>query len=82
MPRQGRSPTELKPKVAPEALREEGTMAEFATRYDLHPNVIANWKRKFREQSAGRFFQGSRSSRIPGRRGAAGKDPGALIIRA
>ncbi len=51
MPRKRRSfPAELKAKVALEALREEATMSELAARYDVHPNVIANWKRKAREQ--------------------------------
>jgi transposase len=43
-------PPELKAKVALEALREEATMTELAARYDAHPNLIANWKRKAREQ--------------------------------
>ncbi len=43
-------PPELKAKVALEALREEATMTELAARYDVHPNLIANWKRKAREQ--------------------------------
>ena len=51
MPRKRRSfPAELKAKVALEALREEATMTELAARYDVHPNLIANWKRKAREQ--------------------------------
>ena len=41
MPRKRRSyPVELKAKVALEALREEATMAELASRYDVHPNLI------------------------------------------
>ena len=51
MPRKRRKyPPELKAKVALEALREESTMTELAARYDVHPNVIAEWKRKAREQ--------------------------------
>ena len=46
MPRKRRSyPAELKAKVALEALREEATMAELAARYDVHPNLIATWKK-------------------------------------
>ena len=51
MPRKRRSyPAELKAKVALEALREEATMAELAARYDVHPNLIANWKKQVRDQ--------------------------------
>ena len=51
MPRKRRSyPAELKAKVALEALREEATMAELAARYDVHPNLIATWKKQVREQ--------------------------------
>ena len=51
MPRKRRSyPVELKAKVALEALREEATMAELASRYDVHPNLIANWKKHACEQ--------------------------------
>ena len=50
MPRKRRSyPAELKAKVALEALREEATMTELASRYDVHPNLIANWKKRARE---------------------------------
>ena len=51
MPRKSRSyPAELKAKIALEALCEEATMAELAARYGVHPNLIANWKTKARQQ--------------------------------
>ena len=56
MPRKRRSyPVELKAKVALEALREEATMTELASRYDVHPNLIANWKKHAREQALAGF---------------------------
>ena len=48
-------PAELKAKVAREALREEATMTELASRYDVHPNLIANWKKKAREHVLASF---------------------------
>ena len=36
---------EFKAKVALAAMRGDGTMAELAARYQIHPNMIAKWKR-------------------------------------
>ena len=56
MPRKRRQyPSEFKAKVASEVLREEATMTELAARYDVHPNLIANWKKKAREQVLSSF---------------------------
>lgn len=37
---------EFKAKVALEAISGEHTLSELATRYDLHQNMIATWKRQ------------------------------------
>jgi len=37
---------EFKAKVALEAIKGEHTLAELATRFELHPNMITNWKRQ------------------------------------
>jgi transposase len=38
--------SEFKAKVALEALREEMSMVEISKRYDVHPNMISNWKKQ------------------------------------
>ena len=78
MPRKRRSyPAELKAKVALEALREEATMAELAARYDVHPNLMANWKKTARQTVLAGFLGEPRAAGgLSGDRGpgAAGKD--------
>ena len=37
---------EFKAKVALEAIKGEQTLADLATRFGLHPNLITNWKRQ------------------------------------
>ena len=37
---------EFKAKVALEAIQGQRTIAELATRHELHPNLITQWKRQ------------------------------------
>lgn len=43
---------EFKAKVALEALQGQRTIAELATRHELHPNLIAQWRRQAIEKLA------------------------------
>lgn len=51
---------EFKAKVALAALSGELTLAELAAKYDVHPTVIATWKRQAKENMvAGSAGQGA-----------------------
>ena len=49
MGKRRRFSAEFKARVALEALTGAHTMAELAAKHDVHPNMIAQWKRKARE---------------------------------
>ena len=47
---------EFKSKVAIAALQERSTLSELSKRYDIHPNMIVQWKKSLIENGS-RLFQ-------------------------
>ena len=53
---------ELKAKIILSLLKEEKSSKELAEAYDIHPNLIKNWKSKFIKESH-LFFDDQRLKR-------------------
>ena len=49
---------QFKAKVALEAAREDKTVAQLSSQYDLHPTVINNWKRQLLDGASDLFESG------------------------
>jgi transposase len=60
--RRRRFSAEFKAKVALEAIRGEQTINELASRYELHPNMITNWKRQAIDNMAAAFSSSAECS--------------------
>lgn len=50
----------FKIKVVLESLREERTLAELSSKYEIHANQIGQWRKQFL-QNATRVFSGNKS---------------------
>lgn len=64
---------EFKARVALESMIGDKTLAELASKHDVHPNMIAQWKRQAQERLPEVFVQGC----LAERGGPGGGDPGA-----
>lgn len=53
---------EFKRKVVLEALKERKTIHELAAQFEVHPQLITEWKRYFLDHSASVFDKGSSRS--------------------
>lgn len=60
--RRRRFSAEFKAKVALEAIRGEQSIQDLASRYELHPNMITNWKRQAIDNMAVVFSAGAERS--------------------
>jgi len=50
----------FKARVALEALKEQKTIAEIASEYDIHPNQVSTWKSELLAKSA-QVFSGNKN---------------------
>ena len=57
---------EFKAKVALAAVKNDATISELAARFEVHPNLIAKWKRSLIQGAADIFGKGEKSQQYTG----------------
>ena len=68
----------FKAKVGVEAMKGEQTVAELASRFQVHPNQMQTWKKALAEGAAGIFEQGNGTAKGKEKRS---KNNDALVAR-
>ena len=59
--RRNHSP-KFKAKVAMEAIKEEETISQLSSRYEVHPTMIRSWIKTLKEGSCGLFDRGQKKA--------------------